>query len=53
MSQHQLFLTLVVTVVLTAGGIREIVSRDNVGLGVFMIAIPGCFWLSRLIGDLP
>lgn len=53
MSQHQLFLTLVATVVMTASGVREIVRRDNVGLGVILIAIPGCFWLSRLIGDLP
>jgi hypothetical protein len=51
-SRQQLFLELLMSVVLISGGVREI-RRNNAGLGIFMVAIPGCFWLSRLLGDLP
>jgi hypothetical protein len=40
------------SVILIICGVREM-RRDNAGVGIFMVAIPGCFWLSRLLGDLP
>jgi hypothetical protein len=45
MTQTQLFTTLLITVLLCINGAREIRNR-NVGLGLLLIAIPVCGWLS-------
>lgn len=51
LSQQQLFLALLMSVMLSVLGVREL-RRSNVGVGIFMVAIPGCFWLSKLFGGL-
>jgi hypothetical protein len=50
MSQSQLFMTLLLSVVLLAGGVREL-WRGNAVVGVVMTAVPVSFWLSRFFGQ--
>jgi len=45
MTQTQLFVYLFVTVLLCIGGSRELSNR-NFGMGVMLIAIPICGWVS-------
>jgi hypothetical protein len=45
MTQSQLFLTLIVTVLFCIAGTREL-SRHNFSMGLLLIAIPLCGWVS-------
>jgi hypothetical protein len=45
MTQTQLFLMLIITVLLCISAAREI-SRRNFAMGALLIAIPVCGWLS-------
>lgn len=45
MTQTQLFFALLVTVLLGVNGTREIVRR-NFAMGLLLIAIPICGWVS-------
>jgi hypothetical protein len=45
MNQPQLFFTLLMTALLCINGAREIHNR-NLGMGLLLIAIPVCGWVS-------
>jgi hypothetical protein len=48
MTQDQFYMALLLSVVMTILGVRELASR-HLTTGVWMIAIPTCFWISRLV----
>jgi hypothetical protein len=48
MTQPQLFIGLITTVLLCIGGTREILRR-NFGMGILLIAIPVCGWVSMWV----
>jgi hypothetical protein len=48
MTQPQIFITMLTTVLFCVSGAREI-RRRNFGLGITLIAVPVCGWLSHLV----
>lgn len=52
MTVGELFWALIFTFVLSLGGADQI-NRKNTHLGLFMLAIPFAFWVSRYFGVQP
>jgi hypothetical protein len=50
MTQSSLFAMLLVTACMGINGVRELVARRNISLGILMVAIPLCGWLSIWFG---
>jgi hypothetical protein len=50
MTRGALFSMLLVTACLGINGVRELVARRNVSLGILMVSIPLCGWVAIWLG---